>query len=82
VLLCFAALSTGCAGSSQRLPPLVEIRVERIEVPDALLTCAPSPDVPLATRQRDVAAYIAELWEAGQDCRDKLAAVRAIVRPE
>lgn len=46
-------------------------------VPSALLVCQPAPPVPTkASHQSDVAQYIVNLWGAGQDCRDKLRAVR------
>lgn len=60
---------------------LTEIRVERIDVPPSLLVCLPAPERPALKTQRDVSFWAAALWEAGQDCRDKLAAVRSIVRP-
>jgi len=75
-LLCSAMFLCGCA-QEPRL--LVESRLERATLPPSLLTCQDSPDPPQATTQRDVALFIIQLWEAGEDCRSKLAAVRAMV---
>lgn len=56
-------------------------RVEYVRqvVPAPLLTCAPDPAVPDARTQGDAALYLTELWEAGEDCRRKLAQVRGLV---
>ena len=40
-----------------------------------MLSCKPAPE-PAAETDNDLAVYILSLAEAGQDCRDKLAAVR------
>lgn len=46
--------------------------------PAEMLTCAPSPEVPTADSQRAVAEYVVELWDAGEDCRQRLGAVREL----
>ncbi|MBP6818359.1 MAG: hypothetical protein KBC46_03545 [Ferrovibrio sp.] len=47
-----------------------------------MLRCANDPAPPggegVEITDRDVAAYLIELWEAGADCRAALAAVREI----
>jgi hypothetical protein len=69
-------LSTGCAVRE----PAPEIRLQRIEPPAALLACADPPDVPGdSATQRDVAAFVAELFGAYDDCRAKVGEVRAWV---
>lgn len=73
-LLC-AALSTACA----EMPPAVEIRTVRQNVPAALLSCPEHPVPPEAPDDHAVAAYVLALAEAGEDCRSKLARVRAVV---
>jgi hypothetical protein len=45
------------------------------QIPAGLLRCAPNPAVPEASSQAVVAEYIVALWEAGQDCRARLAAI-------
>lgn len=76
-LLFSAALLTGCAAPEPRV--VIQSRVERLSVPDALLACAPHPEPGVIVTQRDVAEYAVILADAGEDCRSKLAAVRAIV---
>ena len=67
-------LLTACSADR---PPLTEVRIERIEIPAVLLTCAPTPAPPPKPRtQGDVARYIVDLWEAHQDCAAKLEGVR------
>jgi hypothetical protein len=82
-LLCCAALSSGCA-SSPALPRLfTETRIERPQVPAALLTCSDAPALPgEASTQRTVASYIADLAGAWEDCRAKLAAVGKLLAAE
>jgi hypothetical protein len=49
-------------------------------VPAALLTCRPSPAVPQPVEsQKIVGLYLLDLFEAGEDCRAKLDAVRGLV---
>lgn len=75
--LCFLALLTACGTPEVRTVPVVKI--ERPEIPAGLLTCDPAPAVPVAETQRQVAAYVVDLWEAGEDCRVKLGKVRGLV---
>jgi hypothetical protein len=60
---------------------VTQIKVERVSPPPALLSCAEAPAVPDPERatQRAVAAYLADLTGAYEDCRGKLAAVREFV---
>jgi len=52
-----------------------------VDVPAQLLSCAPTPAVPVETAtQRDFALYVLDLEAAGQDCRAKLGAVRGVVQ--
>lgn len=71
-------LLTGCGSSSERV--VTRIEYVRQAVPAALLTCAPDPAVPDAAMQGQAALYLTELWEAGEDCRRKLAQVRGLVQ--
>lgn len=57
---------------------VTEVKYIRQEVPASLLDCAAQP-VPPVISQRDVALYLLDLVEAGEDCRGKLAAVKGIV---
>ena len=80
LLLSCLALLTACAAPEPRV--VVQSRVERISVPDALLVCAEQPEPPPIATQRDVAEYVVTLADAGEDCRSKLASVRALVLPQ
>jgi hypothetical protein len=73
-LLCSATLLTGCAEPAPRL--MVESRLERVTPPPSLLICQESPEPPVAPTQRAVAAFVVQIWEAGEDCRGKLASLR------
>lgn len=72
-----AALLTACGTPEVRTVPVVKI--ERQKIPAGLLTCDPAPAVPVAETQRQVAAYVVDLWAAGEDCRVKLGKVRGLV---
>lgn len=74
-----AALLTGC-DLAPRLG-LTEIRIERPKIDPALLTCRDEPAPPADGTQRDAAAFIVDLREAGADCRANLAGVRAALAP-
>lgn len=70
---------SACASNE---PPRIVTRVEyqRQQVPVALLTCRPSPPVPTPVEsQKAVGLYLLDLFEAGEDCRTKLDAVRGLV---
>ncbi len=73
MLLSSSVLLSACASSK----PIDSVAA--LEVPRGLLTCQPSPPVPEFKSQKDVAGYIVDLWEAGQDCRQKLGAIRSYV---
>jgi hypothetical protein len=47
--------------------------------PPGLLTCAAEPEAPDTRSQREAALFVAELADAGQDCRDQLDRVRRFV---
>lgn len=67
---------SACAGT----PPPPDLKVVRIAPPAEILTCAAEPATPPAgATQRAVARYLLELAAAGDDCRERLDAVRAFV---
>ena len=75
-LICLLACLAGCtapAPHTQTAPVTVWPTV-----PPALLVCQGSPPVPTGptVKQSDIAGYVVNLWGAGQDCRNKLGAVR------
>lgn len=75
----FAALVlSGCATSTVVRPdtPLAD------RIPSSLLSCADRPAAGSLDRQSDVARWVVELDQAGEDCRGKVAAVRQIVEAE
>lgn len=77
--LCLLPLLTACASA----PPVVLTKIQEVpqQVPLALLSCAPEPAVPAGSMQSDVAGYLLDALDAGDDCRAKLGAVRALVTP-
>lgn len=65
------------AGCSVAKPvTITKIKLVQPNIPAPLLTCPFSPVVPAATKQSQVADYIAALWRAHAICYDHLAAVR------
>lgn len=76
-LLSCALLLTACAQPEPRL--VVQGRVERLEIPPVLLTCLESPEPPAGNTQREAAEFTVRLWDAGEDCRGKLEAIRSLV---
>ena len=82
LLLCWMGLLSGCASPEPAI--LIKTQIERLTPPAPLLTCQDSPDPPdspdgAPLAQSAVAEFILRLWEAGEDCRGKLAAIRALV---
>lgn len=75
-LLC--CLLAGCAAK-----PVTITKIKLVEphIPSALLICPANPIVPVATKQSQVADYIAQLWRAHAICYDHLAAVRGTLAP-
>ncbi|MCU4159382.1 hypothetical protein AiwAL_04595 [Acidiphilium sp. AL] len=70
------------AGCAAKPVAITKIRLVQPQIPQPLLICPNAPAVPAATRQSQVAAYIAELWRAHAVCYDHLAAVRRTLRPK
>jgi hypothetical protein len=72
------------AGCAETPTQLVELRdTQRPDVPDSLLTCEAAPEVPSeGSWQSEVARYVLDLFGAGEDCRQKLGAVRDILKLE
>lgn len=62
---------------------LPQLRVERLEVPDELLACAPAPAVPdpESLTRGAAAGWLLAALAARDDCASKLDAVRGLVRP-
>ena len=83
-LLCCAALLSGCGGRTPAPITATELQVERIKIPDGLLTCAPIPGYRPVSSQADVAIVGGEAWAAIEDCRSKLAEIKRLqeeIRP-
>lgn len=78
ILMIVALALSGCASSTIVRPdtPLRE------RIPASLLTCADRPSAGSLDRQSDVAKYVVELDQAGEDCRRKVRAVGQIVEAE
>lgn len=57
----------GCAGTA----PTVVTKYQKLATPTELRSCKPEPQVNV-TSDQELAGYVLDLREAGQDCRDKL----------
>jgi hypothetical protein len=77
VLLLVLAL----AGCAEPASPVTRIVTVTPQLPSSLLSCAAAPDVPEASSQAVVAEYIVALWQAGQDCRAHVSAIKAALKP-
>lgn len=80
VALTLLLLLPACASST---PPQVitKLQVERLPIPPPLLQCQPDPDIPDGLMgDREIADYLVSLWEAGDDCRGKLSAIKEIAQ--
>ena len=73
--LCCSMALTACAGS-EPVKLITESQVRPARIPESLLRCAADPAIPAGDlTDRDIAAYLIELWAAGDDCRATLRAV-------
>lgn len=73
-----APLLTACAANDPQ--PVAFVRPV---VSAELLTCQANPAPPANTptlRQSDVARYVVDLWEAGEDCRRKHGALAGLLK--
>lgn len=52
-----------------------DVVVQRVPVPERLLTCKAEPAPPAEDTDKAVAGYLVDLIEAGADCRSKVKAV-------
>lgn len=66
-------LLAGCGASPPRV--ITKIEMVRPRIPPALLACPTAPVVPKATRQSQVATYVAELWQAHEVCHAHLVTI-------
>ena len=63
LLLCL----TACANTTPPLP-----------IPSNMILCQEAPEVPTSPTDKQLALFILELSDAGQECREKLLAIKAI----
>ncbi len=77
-LACCSMLLAACAAPEPQV--IYRDRVELLRPPAALMECPDSPEPPAEIlRQSTIALYLVELWRAGQECRSRLMAIKAIV---
>lgn len=69
--LLFCATLLAACGSNP-----VEIRTQRINIPEGLLSCPAEPTIPDIRTQRDVALYLIDLRQYGRACEAQLLAVK------
>ena len=76
-LLLLSAMQLTACGAS--LPHVIQ--APRLVVPDSLTTCQAQPEPPADPYgDKELASWILDLADAGQDCRDKLATVKGLVQ--
>jgi hypothetical protein len=75
--VCWLSLLLASCAAPQ---PVTRIVTLTPQIPLELLTCAADPAVPEASSQAVVARYIVSLWQAGQDCRAHVAAIKAAAK--
>jgi hypothetical protein len=51
----------------------------RLQLPDTLLTCLPQPTPGNIADDADLADYILDLADAGDDCRSKVSRIKEIM---
>jgi hypothetical protein len=73
-IITMCMLLAGCAAPAP--VTITKIKLVQPDIPSALLTCPGDPVVPVVARQSQVAAYVAQLWEAHAVCANHLGAVR------
>lgn len=74
LLLCL--FLTGCLGLGNKTITKIEYRRQHID--PSLLVCADEPLLPLEISDKNVALYVVELKDAGDDCRGKLKAINKL----
>ena len=75
-LVLIPLLLSACSAPS-RPTVITRLQVEKVPLPPALLACLPDPEIPdTAMGDRALADYLVSLWQAGDDCRDRLARVK------
>ena len=52
-----------------------DVVVQRVPVPDRLLSCKAEPPPPAEDTDKAVAGYLVDLIESGADCRSKVKAI-------
>lgn len=52
------------------------VRVEYVPVPAKWLTCAAEPAPPAGNTDKEVASFLIDLIQAGQSCRNTVAAIK------
>ena len=72
-------LISGCA-HKPAVEVVTKVETRQIAVPEALLTCMPEPEAREVWKsQKDVALYLIQVSEAGEDCRQKLDGIRRLL---
>ncbi len=71
---------TGCASKPPTIETVTVSHLVTPDIPPALLTCMPTPPVPVMTLQSQVARLLVQEYIAGQDCRLHLAAVEQALK--
>lgn len=79
VSLLMSLLISGCA-HKPAVEIVTKVETRQIQVPEALLSCMPEPQAREVWKsQKQVALYLIQVSEAGDDCRQKLDGVKKIL---
>lgn len=70
-MLALALLLPPCLSACEK-----SVVVQRVPVPERLLSCKAEPAPPAEDTDKAVASYLIDLLESGADCRSKVSAIR------
>ncbi len=73
LVLLFSLFLTGCSMLEQKV--ITKIEYKRQHIDPSLLSCADEPPLPVKITDKNVALYVLELKDAGDDCRGKVRAI-------
>lgn len=73
-------LATSCALAACSMQPITitKIKVERIQIPDALLIAPPLPTVPVHATRQDAQRYVIDLWNYARNRKVQIDTVKKL----
>lgn len=70
-VLLLLPLLTGCATE----PPIIQVQTVLLAPPPEMMMCRDEPPVPGDVTSVEIAEYVLDLVDAGQNCRDAIASI-------